>query len=493
MRTQLLHFLRTKPVFLYLLPVFFVLHGCMENYDYIPLKDAALLTTLYLGSSLIIALLFWLFYRNFTKANLAAFLTMAFHFFFGSLYDALQKVPGGSFLGKYSFILPAAAVAFVIAFIIIKKRKGQLSRTKFYLNSLMLILIAADSFLLLGKTMKKEKKSGDLPAGFSYCDSCQTPDIYFILADEYAGNTELKEVLKFDNSTFLNELTQRKFHVLPNSSSNYNYTPFSMASILNMDYLQLQSTNRGATDLTYAYEQIKNSRLLQFLQHHKYRLHNFSIFDFEGQPGRRLETFLPARTRLITAQTFLSRAEKNLFFNLVTRLRSKAAIKRQTYVYRKNNENIYKLTWDIASKKTTHPKFVYTHLEMPHYPYYYDKNGVEQPLEKLQEGYQVNQAAYVEYLQYCNKQYLALIDHILQSASAPPVIVLMGDHGFRHFTTPVDPKYHFNNLTAVLLPSGNYHSFTDSLTSVNLFRVVLNSQYGQQLPLLKDSTSYLQD
>lgn len=493
MKAKFLHIIRTVPVFLYLLPVFFVLHGCVENYDYIPFTDAALLAGIYMGFSLLFALLAWIVYRNFTKANLFALLLMAFHFFFGSLYDFAKKIAGDSLLTKYSFILPAALIFFIIAFIWIKKRKSGFSSTRFYLNSLLLLLILADSAILLGKVIKHRRPAAGLPAGFTPCDSCRKPDIYFILADEYAGNTELKDLFNYDNSAFLDSLMQRRFGVIGESHSNYNYTPFSMASILNMDYLQLSATNRNQSDLTYCYNAIENNRLLRFLQHHGYQLYNYSIFDFEGQPGRRLERFLPVKTRLITAQTFLSRAENSILFNVVTRFKSKSALRKLTYAYKENNENIYSLTWGQAAKRSSQPKFVYTHLELPHYPYYYDKNGNEQPFEKLTEGNQVNKAAYVEYLQYSNTQLLKLVDHILQSSPSPPVIVLMGDHGFRHFTEPVEKKYYFNNLSAVYLPDGNYKQLPDSLTSVNLFRILLNTAYKQQLPLLKDSSIYLRD
>lgn len=485
--------LKTRPVFLYLLPVFFVLHGCMEHYDHVPLKDALLLTGLYLGFSLLFALIFWLWYRNFTKANLAAFLIMAFHFFFGSLYDTLQRFFSGSFLSRYAFILPAAAIGFIIAFIFIKKRKGQFSSTRFYLNSLLLLLILADTAMLVNKMLSRRKAPAAMPEGMVKCDTCARPDIYFILADEYAGNTELKEKFNFDNSAFLQALEQRGFNVAAESHSNYNYTPFSLASILNMGYLQLEAGDRNAADLTHTYEQIKDNRLLRFLEQHGYRLYNYSIFDFEGQPGRRLEKFLPVSTRLITAQTFLSRAENSIFFNLVTRLRSKAAIRRMTYAYKNNNEHIYQLTMDMPEKKSAGPRFIYTHLEMPHYPYYYDRNGTEQPLEKLVEGNQVNKAAYTEYMQYCNKKFLELIDHILRQSATPPIIVLMGDHGFRHFTQPEEKRYYFNNLSAVYMPGGRAAALPDTLTSVNLFRSILNLQYRQQLPMLKDTMIYLRD
>lgn len=493
MRTKCLHIIKRVPFFLYLLPVFFVLHGCVENYDHIPFRDAALLTGVYCLFSALFAGLGWLWFRNFTKANLAAMLIMAFHFFFGSMYDLAKRVADGSFLTRYSFILPAALLFFIIAFVWIKKRKSGFSTTRYYLNSLLLVLVAADLAVLTAKILQPKTPAADLPAGFTRCDSCAKPDIYFILADEYAGNTELKTLFRFDNSAFLDSLAARRFRVIPESHSNYNYTPFSMASILDMDYLQLSATDRGRADLANSYTRISGNRLLRFLQHHGYRLRNYSIFDFEGQPGRRLEKFLPVKTRLITAQTFLSRAENSILFNVVTRLKSKAALRKLTYAYRENNENIYSLTMQEAARTSAAPRFVYTHLEFPHYPYYYDKLGREQPFETLTEGNQTNQKAYVEYLQYSNTQLLKLVDHILQNAATPPVIVMMGDHGFRHFTEPVEKKFYFNNLAAVYLPSGDYRQFPDSITGVNLFRVIVNTQFRQQLPLLKDSMIYLRD
>jgi hypothetical protein len=481
------------PIFLYLLPVFFVLHGYTENYDHIPVKDALLLLGLYAAVSLVIATLFWLLYRNFTKANLAAFFIMSFHFFFGALHDTLKKLFGELFITKYVFILPAAALLLLTAFIILKKRKTNFSKARLYLNVALLLLITIDIVMLTGKIVSAKKDMVALPKGFTPCDTCQKPDIYFILADEYAGNSELKDKFGFDNQAFLTALSQRKFHVLPESISNYNYTPFSIASILDMNYLNLNGANRNQSDLTHSYETIRDNQLFQFLQYNQYELYNYSIFNLKGQPARSMESFLPVSTRLITAQTFLSRAEKNILFNIVTRFKSKAAVRKITYAYKHNNENIYNLTWKLSEKRTKQPKFVYTHLEMPHYPYYFDRNGKEQPFEEIVDGKQGNKALYIEYLQYCNKKLLALIDHILASSAAPPIIILMGDHGFRHFNEPVEQRYHFLNLASVHLPSGNYRAFSDSLSGVNFFRALLNTQYSQQLPFLKDSTSYLKD
>ncbi len=493
MKHKLLHILRTKPIFLFLLPPFFVLHGYMENYNFIPLKDALVLTGVYMGASLFFSLLCWLLYRNFTKANLVAFCVMAFNFFFGTVHDTLKKLFPESFITKYIFILPAAILLFIILLIVLKKRKAPLLKLTYYLNVLLVVLLLADAVLLTSKIITKKKTSYSLPAGFVTCENCPKPDVYFIIADEYAGNNELKELFQFDDSLFLNQLAALNFHTIPKSRSNYNYTPFSVASILNMNYLDLKGRERTRPDLTYSYQSIRDNKLLQFLRSYNYDFYNYSVFDFEGQPARVRETFLPVKTRLITAQTFLHRFDKEIRFNLVSRWKSKKNLEILTYNNKNNNENIYTLTWKLAQKKMANPKFVYTHLMMPHYPYYFDKSGKEQPFETLLEGNQVNKGSYIEYLQYANKKLLALVDHILKSSATPPIIVLMGDHGFRHFKQPVEPKYHFLNLASVHLPSKNYSGFNDSLTGVNFFRTILNTAFNQQLPYLKDSTSYLKD
>lgn len=482
--------IQTRPLFAWLLPVFFVWHGFTGNFGFIAWKDAGILLAIYLGFTLLFfGLAYWL-YRNVIKAALLATCLMAFHFFFGSIQDGLKNVFPDSLPSRYSFILPAALLILISIIILLKKRKKTLYNLTRFLNILLLLLILLDTIMVIPV---KSARTGNLPAGLTACDTCARPDIYFILADEYAGNTELKDLFGFDDSIFIQQLQQRNFHVLPESYSNYNYTPFAVASMLNMDYLNLAGKDRGKSDLTYCYETIRDNRFGQFLQSAGYDFYNYSVFDFKGQPARTLETFLPANTRLITSQTLLSRLNRDLRFNLVTRFKSKKDIRAYTYANRDNNQHLYSLTMKKAEQKSTRPKFVYTHLMLPHYPYFYNSKGQEQPFDSLQEGRQTNRQLYIEYLQYANTELLKLIDHILKQSSKPPVIILMGDHGFRHFGVPVDQKYYFLNLASVHLPSGNYRGFSDSLGGVNMLRVLLNTEFNQHLPLLKDSVTYLKD
>ena len=131
---------------------------------------------------------------------------------------------------------------------------------------------------------------------------------------------------------------------------------------------------------------------------------------------------------------------------------------------------------------------------MPHYPYYFDKDGRPYPLKGLvEDATYFSKERYLQYLQYSNAKLLELVDQIQSKSSRPPVILLMSDHGFREFREEekVDHKYQFMNINAVYLPSKNYDGFYKGMSMVNQFRLVFNKEFKQKLPLLKDSCSYL--
>lgn len=462
-----------KRSFLFLLPLFFILHGMNEQSWLVPVKGALVLLLVYWVAAVALFFLCRLLFRDNAKAALAAFLLMAFHFFFGSIHDALKW--------KYSIILPVFLVLYIAAFVLIKKKRS-FKQVSLYLNVLLIVLIAWEAIDF--------KRSPVAPQTFTICDTCSKPDIYLIVLDEYAGAQSLKDLFSFDNTAFEAQLSDRGFHVVHNSRSNYNYTPFSMASMLNMKYLQLENTERKKPDLSYALQLISNNLAMQTLKANGYEIINHSGFDIAGNPTPIEETFMPAKTKLITAQTFLSRIQRDLGYHLSLLNTAPDRAYRELH----NNTKLYDLTMQTAVQPHKQPRFVYTHLMMPHYPYYFDKNGKPMdPARILPEANNSNKKDYAEYLQYTNKKILQLADHILHSAAQPPVIIIMSDHGFRHFTTSVPREYHFMNLNAIYLPRKNYTGFYDGMSNVNQFRVLFNTMFQSPSAALKDSSIYLKD
>jgi hypothetical protein len=475
------------PAFLFLLPFFFVLHGFTENYDFVSVSDAAVLTATYLIASLILFGLFWLLYKNRFKAAFLAFLIMAFHFFFGSVYDSLKRINQNAFFTKYSLLLPGAFIFFIIIAIYIKRKKQLSSKISLYLNILLILLLLIDSISLISRHMALVKERKILvPEGFAPLTISSKPDIYFIILDEYAGEKQLKEQLGFDNSAFLQELRSSGFYVINNSTSNYISTPVSVASLVTMNYPDLKREDEQQDKVLHSYYYIRESPLIKFLRSQQYELYNYSIFDLPGQKTPAKPTFLPTGTTLITSQTFLTRVKDNIGYHIYTTLGFTPDTLKGLLTDLQNNNDIYDRTFRLASEKKQKPKFVYTHLMMPHYPYYFTKEGKQRPDKELSVANKTNAAHYLEYLAFCNEKIKLLTSNII-THSPDAVIVLTGDHGFRSFDDKSYLPYSFYNLCAVRLPSRDYSKFYDKLSSVNLFRTILNTEFNQHLPLLKDS------
>jgi hypothetical protein len=349
----------------------------------------------------------------------------------------------------------------------------------------------ADAGRLLVKIpiVTKSKVFNPAAEGFISCDSCSKPDIFLIIPDQYTGYSALKNVFDFDNTAFENELKRRGFYVAKQSSSNYNFTPFSVASTLN-----LKKGPQNYNTVSYSYGIIRNSRLLKFLAASGYQFYNCSIFDFDQHPAHKYTAFLPYGTKLITDRTFTNRIWKDLENDIIDGKYPFENLRRKLiYENLDFNDRILKLTSEISAQETGFPKFVYTHLMIPHYPYYFDSKGQPLPIERLTDLNKSNANDYIEYLQYGNKKLLKLVDDILANAQSPPIIVILSDHGFRHPEKSVDPVYDFINLNAVYFPEKNYGQFYDTITNVNQFRVIFNSCFYQHLPLLKDSSTNLRD
>jgi hypothetical protein len=262
-----------------------------------------------------------------------------------------------------------------------------------------------------------------------------------------------------------------------------------------MDYLRgIEGRNSNYADRLACASLINENSVLDFFRRTGYDVRNNSIYRIANLPTVTPQSHFRIGTDFIASHTLLSRLKQDLGYHLFSSLKIKSVI--DDYVFhlqRTNNRLLERLSKDVAVK-AVQPKFVYTHTHMPHYPYYYKADGST----NAEAGNPVNafdKNDYVGYLQYSNAIYLQVIDNILQHSAKPPVIIFMGDHGFREFQAPtaVEKQAYFMNLNAVYLPNGDYSRFYKGMSGVNQFRVILNTTFGQQLPLLKDSTSFLSE
>ena len=367
-----------------------------------------------------------------------------------------------------------------------------MGRVAMYLNGLLLlfILLEIPNYVKAGNKIKPMATL----AQTTVCDTCEKPDVYLIIADEYADSASLKQIFNFDNSAFQNALRSRGFHIVENSKSNYNFTPFAMASLFQMNFLTgIKGHNQNLDDKNRCYDLINNAPLWNFFRQQGYTIENNSIFNTGNIPTEAPQNYILIGKDMIVSHTLWSRLNKDLRYHLVTTFKMESEINRMAHFIHRCNQLLLSQLLNDAKEQTGRPKFVYTHLTMPHYPYYFRKDGKANPVEVLMEGQQVRKKEYLEYLQYSNALFLETIDQILTKSKKPPIILFMGDHGFREFTDGFEKNapFYYMNLNAVLVPNSNYKEFYNGISGVNQFRALLNTSFGQHIPYLKDSSILL--
>lgn len=479
------------PFFLILLPAFFFLHALSENYNVILVKDALVLFFIYTSFAILLTFISWLFYKNIQKASLAVFTLMSANFFFGSFHDFFRKILQDSFILRFSFILPAILILISVSLYLIKRSQKKYLKITIYLNILFTAFILLDAVLLLTKISgNKNKYIANLVSGLSKCDTCERPDIYLIVADEYAGKQELQDIFLFDNSPFETELKNRGFHITGSSISNYNSTLYSMTSLLNMDYIKkmTKSGEENFIDILFCRELIQKNNFIHFLEQEGYRILNYSFVDI-GSHKKAVQNILSTNKTILTASTLLYRMR----FAFGAKLASQKKLDELKTRELADNIKVATLLKQSFSEKSDQPRFVYTHFNMPHWPYFFDSAGNKTALDKLTEEFKYDKKAYIEYLKYTNNKLLEYIDLIKENSDKPPIIILMSDHGFRQLPPGTDKKYYFMNLNTIYLPSGKYSGFYDGISNVNQFRVILNTVFNQQLHMLPDTTNFVRD
>ncbi len=480
-----------QPFFLYLLPIFFVLHGFTENYYLVPLEDSLFLVLKYISAIAVFHLILFFLFRNNHRASFFLFVLLVIYYFFGAFHDAMKSLAPGTFLTKYGFLLPFILLIIVSAILILRKKRN-LSRPATYLNTLFLLLIVVD---LVGLTRKassydRQHQLKSISKELSFCDTCERPDVYLIVTDEYAGEKTLNDLYNFDNSAFLDQLKKKKFQIIKNSISNYNITPISVASILNLNYIDYKGTDLSDIAMMPVYNLIDTNILVPFFRFHGYEFMNNSVFTVYGQPPLAVQSFTPTNTRIIESQTLINRLMRDLGYHLIEWHILKKT-KEDDYTVLKNNKKIIHNIKQQALRRSKKPMFSYSHLTMPHSPYYFDRYGKPYPPSDVVEGSQWLDDHYLEYLLYSNGVLNELMDFILKHSERPPVIILVGDHGFRHYSKKVHEEYDFYNLNASFLPERYQANFKDSLSNISYMRTLLNVLFNQQLPIDKQDRYYI--
>ena len=304
-----------------------------------------------------------------------------------------------------------------------------------------------------------------------------SPDIYYIILDAYTRSDVMKNKVGYDNSPFIKSLQDMGFYVAECGQSNYGMTGLSLASALNMDYLQnlSESYKPASNSLLYTFQALDSNAFRNTLTDAGYETITFAS-GFTWVEWRDADYFISPSGTMITE------------FDVVVLLSTYARILHDFGIvdiadihaehYRQRTRLVLNSFDDLLNLPS--PKFVFIHIIAPHPPYGLGEDGSNVMPGQVDDltGYQ-NQAKFI------STSILPQLKKLINGSANPPVIILQGDHG----RLGSDPEDIMTILNAYYLP-GHADQLYPSISPVNTFRVVLNSYFGTSFPLLEDVSYY---
>ena len=189
--------LRSFPIFLILLPLFFCLHGTAENFGSLTFKEVTITGISVLLTTLFFFGLCFLFTRKMLLAALITFFISCWFFFFGAIHDLIRSIAALRPLYSYSVLLPLLLVVTAAWIIYLRRKDRNLMKLTLYLNVLLLIYCLID----LGKIGYQALSTGNSAKAFpfNYNAVTQKRDVFLLVFDGYPGRKSLADSFGYSN------------------------------------------------------------------------------------------------------------------------------------------------------------------------------------------------------------------------------------------------------------------------------------------------------
>jgi len=315
-------------------------------------------------------------------------------------------------------------------------------------------------------------------------------DIYYIILDRYPSQTTLMSTAYgFDNSPFLSQLERLGFYIAEDSRANYIQTALSVASSLNMDYLDAAEMKRVAPsprDWKSVYDMLAGSLAApKVLEEQGYTYVQLPSWFAATAAGEEVDVRYRVRWLSEFGHTLLNTTVVPKLLALAGIAPDKSHIENALYQFSK-----LPALDDIPG-----PKFVFAHILLPHPPFVFDADGPVPVDERKPDDCCDPTGRFLAQLQYTNRRVLEVVNDLLAGPVANhPIILIQADEGPR----PADPvqnwreasleqvQQKFGILNAYYFPGVQDPGLYASISPVNSFRVLFNDYFGAELPLLDD-------
>ena len=427
----------------------------------------------------------WLILRNAKETGIAGVIisiSVVLFFSFGIVSSAVT-----AWGTSYMVLLPIWCILIFCCAYFLKKTRRKLYKPSVILSiiAVTLLLIPTISIVINetnAATQNTVRASNSESSTITLGEVETLPDIYYIILERYASSTTLKDVYNFDNDEFLSYLSNKGFYIASQSTSNYFRTPESLASSLNLEYIDYVSN----------YDQVvKKLEDYTVWRSLKSKGYTFVHMGNWWEPTRKNiyadinfdYWLLPEFWQLVYKTTMLYPLYSNLHI-----------IEAQYLTHCKRIEYQFEELAKIPNIEE--PTFVFAHMFTTHEPYLFDSN-----CNCWVQG-NISKPDYLDTIICSNSKVMALIEELLASSEVPPIIIIQADEGpfpggqagwietHRGWEEASEEELQQKAriLNAYYLPNTDEAVLYPSITPVNSFRLIFNMYFDTDLELLPDLT-----
>ena len=428
----------------------------LKNYDELIFQDI-LISLAIVSVSIIIWIVIRKIIKNGNKAALITGVGVVFFFYFGYVQDALKGILVSNIpVNKTSILVPISIIIFIILTVYFIKSKNNFESIIKIANvvSITLILVVCVQFIIPGASAEK-------------------PNVYHIILDEYTDNEILTKKFGYNNEKFLEFLNNNGFYMHDKLFSTFGSTVKELNVILNMEYPKKLGW------MSEDYESLNNNKVMSIFSNQDYSV-------IETNSMMRWKNFSDVDTKLCYDTNFINS-------EFLDQVLGKSIIRYFLEKYQQDTRrDTIRCTFNVLNEitlKTDGPKYVFSHVYVPHPPFLFGPNGENViPDRREISGLQSweNPQGYVNQLIYATNEITVVIKNIVKN-DPNAIIIVQGDTGTLTDTdiskkTMKEIYQAHSILYAVRIPDVED---SDYMIPVNTYRIIFNNYFNMNYDYLE--------
>lgn len=405
--------------------------------------------------------------------------------------------------GGYSMVrtLPIAIAILAVVTVFFLRTRVSLLPVNTILNAIAAVLVATPLWSVLSyEWQNREARSiyeaedafaamPELQASAAAADGAM-PDIYHFIFDRYTSEQILSRYFDTDNSAIGRFLEEHGFYVARRSHSNYLKTGHSVASNFHMDYLDFLA-GKGLRDNNWhpIFDMLADHRTGRFL-----KAQGYDMFQYGSWWAGTHQSAIADENHPFGLSEF------NMKYLRLTALKPLVHLLPDSRV-------AMMLGWDNAQCQRVGPQveavkalgeregptYAFVHILVPHGPYVFAPDGT--CLSQAAANARGADEGFLDQIEYANSIIRDLVTTLQEGDGPDPVIIIQADEGpfperdgsVPWQDVPADElRIKTGILNAFYFPNGDYSELSREISPVNTYRVLFNSYFGTDLPILPD-------